>query len=261
MRARCITCWWSQWHRAWSHVLYSLAACPHWVGYLILALNFFCLVGKALGVQTAPPDSPLAVTTISTISTISNSAPAPPRAATMQRADLTRIAHSAWGLNAPIPLFAAQIQQESGWNPAAVSRVGAQGAAQFMPATTRWWCALNQLTPEACQPTNIVWAMRALVGYDLWLYQRVQGTDEFDRLWAALRSYNGGLGHWQQEAALAKPLLTRSAIDAACGRASRSPVHCPENLGYPERILLQHQARYAIWGRVVTPSVIPGGKP
>ena len=255
MRARCITCWWSLLARASSHVLYSLAALPYWVGYLMLAFSFFCLVGKALGVQTTPPTLPLATTTNSA------NALAPPRTATMHRADLTRIAHSAWGLNAPIPVFAAQIQQESGWNPAAVSRVGAQGAAQFMPATTRWWCALNQLTPEACQPTNIVWAMRALVGYDLWLYQRVQGTDEFDRLWAALRSYNGGLGHWQKEAALAKPLLSRSAIDAACGRASRSPVHCPENLGYPERILYHHQMRYASWGRLVTPSVIPGGKP
>jgi soluble lytic murein transglycosylase-like protein len=35
----------------------------------------------------------------------------------------------------PVRVFAAQLAQESGWNPTAVSRVGAQGIAQFMPDT------------------------------------------------------------------------------------------------------------------------------
>ena len=35
----------------------------------------------------------------------------------------------------PAPVIAAQIQVESGWNPRAVSPVGAQGIAQFLPAT------------------------------------------------------------------------------------------------------------------------------
>ena len=196
--------------------------------------------------------------------------PSPPQAALKYRAELTRIAHSSWGLDAPIPVFAAQIHQESNWNPLAVSVVGAKGMAQFMPATARWWCALNRLPPEECQPTNPVWAMRALIGYDRWLYARVRGANDFDKLWAALRSYNGGLGHWQKEAAIARagrkspsplaPLpqagegnVTRAAIDAACGKARRSPVHCAENLGYPQRILLIHQPRYAAWGRAVWP--------
>ncbi|KFX30668.1 lytic transglycosylase domain-containing protein [Ralstonia solanacearum] len=174
-----------------------------------------------------------------------------PHVARRYRADLTRIAREAWGLDAPVAVFAAQLHQESGWTPAAVSRVGAQGMAQFMPATAKWWCVLNGLANDACQPTNPVWAMRALVGYDRWLYERVRGASEFDRLWAALRAYNGGLGHWQQEAATVRPALNRATIDSACGTARRHRSFCPENLGYPHRILNVLQPRYLAWGRGV----------
>lgn len=177
---------------------------------------------------------------------------APSRAALAYRGDLTRAAHTTWGLDAPIPAFAAQIHQESGWNPNAVSRVGARGMAQFMPATATWWCNLNSLAIADCQPNNPVWSLRALVGYDRWLYERVHGANEFDRLWAADRSFNGGLGHWQKEA-LKAGSPRRQDIDAACGLASRAAVHCVENLGYPKRILLQLQPIYSSWGRVVIP--------
>ncbi len=37
----------------------------------------------------------------------------------------------------PVDLFNRLVQQESGWNPRAKSRVGAYGLAQLMPATAR----------------------------------------------------------------------------------------------------------------------------
>lgn len=177
---------------------------------------------------------------------VSAAAQVPP-AAHQYRAELTRAAHTQWGLDAPIAVFAAQIHQESGWRADAVSRVGAQGMAQFMPATAAWWCELHRLSPADCQPRNPVWAMRALVGYNRWLHQRINVFEPGHRMWATLRAYNGGLGHWQAESRNA-PSKTRAAIDAACGTARRHVSHCAENLGYPHRILITLQPRYRAWG-------------
>ena len=173
-----------------------------------------------------------------------------PAQAARYRAELVRAAHSQWGLDAPVAALAAQVHQESGWRPDAVSHVGARGMAQFMPATATWWCALNGLGAAACQPHNPTWALRALVGYDKYLFDRTPVRyGERDRMWVALRSYNGGLGHWQKEAAVsgaAQP--SRAQVDAACGKARRAAVHCKENLGYPHRILTVLQPRYLQWG-------------
>ena len=165
---------------------------------------------------------------------------------------LLREAHSQWGLGAPVPAFAAQVHQESGWRPDAVSRVGARGLAQFMPATARWWCERTRVAQSDCLPHNPAWALRALVGYDKFLFDRAPvRMSDFDRLWLALRGYNGGEGHWQAEArstGLREPTL--ADIDSACGTARRAPVHCRENLHYPRRILLELQPRYDTWGNV-----------
>ncbi len=176
-----------------------------------------------------------------------------PAAAQQHRALLVRSAHAVWGLDAPVAVFAAQVHQESAWRPEAVSRVGARGLAQFMPATATWWCELNHLAPVDCQPHNTAWALRALVGYDKYLYDRTPTRySGYDRMWVALRSYNGGLGHWQHEqriaAASGAAQPTRGQVDAACGKARRAAVHCPENLGYPRRILVELQPRYLGWG-------------
>lgn len=175
-------------------------------------------------------------------------AEAPPAAAAPWRRPLLRAAHTEWGLAAPVALFAAQVHAESAWRPDAISRVGAQGLAQFMPATAAWWCQQQGQAAADCLPRNPQWALRALVGYDAWLHARLgQAGPEPHRSWAMLRAYNGGLGHWRAEAALASD-SGRHAVDAACGRARRAPVHCAENLAYPRRVLLQLQPRYLGWG-------------
>ena len=85
--------------------------------------------------------------------------------------------------------------------------------------------------------------------YDHWLHARTPTRyTPRDRMWVALRSYNGGLGHWLKEARLAAPAADRAAIDAQCGRASRHVSHCRENLAYPRLILTKWQPLYASWG-------------
>jgi soluble lytic murein transglycosylase-like protein len=167
------------------------------------------------------------------------------------RALLVRVSHYAWGLDAPVATFAGQVHQESGWRVDAVSRVGAQGLAQFMPTTTTW---IGGLKPElaARQPFDPAWALQAMVTYDRWLFDRLPSRYALcDRTWAALRGYNGGLGHWQAEAkATGLGAPTRRQVDAACGKAKRAALHCRENLDYPARILQRHEPRYeaAGWG-------------
>lgn len=178
----------------------------------------------------------------------------PPHSAARYRAQLTRAAHTQWGLDAPVATFAAQVHQESGWRPEAVSRAGAQGMAQFMPATAAWWCELHRMAPADCQPHNPTWALRALVGYDRWLWQRIGAADDCQRMAMTLAAYNGGLGwiHRDQRLASSKGLDSRQyfgAVDTV--NAGRADWAIRENRDYPRRILLQHAPRYqgAGWGR------------
>ncbi len=89
----------------------------------------------------------------------------PPQAALPYRAELIRNARLVWGLNAPVADFAAQIEHESGWQPAITNRIGAQGLGQFMPATTAW---IGEVMPAlaAKAPLNPSWSLRAVVSFD-----------------------------------------------------------------------------------------------
>ncbi|MBY0574689.1 MAG: transglycosylase SLT domain-containing protein [Undibacterium sp.] len=176
-----------------------------------------------------------------------------PRSAVPYRAQLTRIAHSEWGLDAPVATFAAQLQQESGWNPQAVSKVGAVGMAQFMPATARWWCSKQGWGLLECTPRNPVWAMRALVQYDLWLSNQIQSINPCQRMAFALSAYNGGLG-WvfrdqKKAGGLGKDFLTWfDSVERV--NAGRSAANFKENRDYPQRILMLYEPRYVVagWG-------------
>src|ERR1700722_11739421 len=61
---------------------------------------------------------------------------------------------------APASLIAGQLQQESGWNPNAVSSAGAEGIGQFLPTTWPSWSA------PGTSPFDPVAAISAQAKYD-----------------------------------------------------------------------------------------------
>jgi soluble lytic murein transglycosylase-like protein len=64
-----------------------------------------------------------------------------------QYADALSRAAQRWNVSAT--LLAAQLQQESGFNPFAVSPAGAQGIAQFMPGTAAAYGLIDPTDPDA----------------------------------------------------------------------------------------------------------------
>lgn len=176
-----------------------------------------------------------------------------PSQAGQYRAGLIRAAHAFGGLDAPVADFAAQIEQESRWRPNARSHVGAQGMAQFMPATARWICGVYADELPGCDVTNPAWAMAALVRYDRVIWSGLSAATDCDRMAMALSGYNGGPGWVARDKRLAAD--HGADPDRWWGHVERfsrrSEAAFAENRGYPRRILLALAPRYvnAGWGR------------
>lgn len=175
-----------------------------------------------------------------------------PRAAKQYRATLVRAAHATWGLDAPVSVFAAQVHTESWWRNNTVSHVGAQGLAQVMPSTAKW---LPSVAPETGKPEpfNPGWSLRALCVYDKWLWDRVAGHSDFERMAFTLSAYNGGLGWVNRDRKKARALGVDDrrwfgAVENV--NAGRSKAAFRENRNYPRLILEERQYAYikAGWG-------------
>jgi soluble lytic murein transglycosylase-like protein len=168
-----------------------------------------------------------------------------------QRA-LTGNARVVWGLSAPVATFAAQVHQESGWREDARSPF-AGGLAQFTPDTAKWISRQYNDELGTGDPFNPAWALRALVRYDRYLWDRVlPAATECDRMAFALAAYNGGLGWVHRDRAKA----VADGADASRWwlphveyyNTGRAPEFFKENRGYPRRILLRLQKEYEAWG-------------
>jgi soluble lytic murein transglycosylase-like protein len=84
----------------------------------------------------------------------------------------------------------AQIRAESAFDPSAVSRVGAKGLGQFMPATWKEWSANVGPGADPCNPEyNII----AMCAYMRWLLKQFNQD-----LRHALAAYNWGIGNMKK---------------------------------------------------------------
>jgi cell wall-associated NlpC family hydrolase len=94
------------------------------------------------------------------------------------------------------PIIAAQIDQESGWNPNAVSPAGAEGIAQFLPGTWASWGQDNAGDGNVT-PFNVPDAIMAMGRFDCALAEAVTpiaAASGQPVLTLALDAYNAGLG-------------------------------------------------------------------
>lgn len=146
-----------------------------------LAITSLALLSMAVRASTlTEPASPAAAAKIHV-----------PDASARYRHYVAQAASEVWGIDAPVARLAAQIHQESAWDAHATSDAGAEGLAQFMPATGRW---LAKQFPELghYDPWDPRWSARAAAVYDQYLVARNDG-DGACATWAfALSAYNGG---------------------------------------------------------------------
>lgn len=166
---------------------------------------------------------------------------------TQYRPTLTREAQAVNGPDAPVPMYAGQITQESGCRASVTAWDNGRGLAQFMDGTTKQVSGLfPELGPPA--PYDPRWAIRALVRYDGWIYRRMKGSDSCQKWGAALKGYNSGPGYSMQAQAASSDPMTWFGVTEFV-RTRQSAENFEYSRTYPRKILFKHQPRFASWGR------------
>ena len=160
----------------------------------------------------------------------------------------------AWGVEGSSARLAAQLHQESGFREGARSPVGAQGMAQFMPATAKWIATVFPADLANFDPWNAQQAILAAALYDRWLLDRVgsysrRELTECSRWAFVFRAYNGGEAALNRERKLAQQDGANANDWLAVEKyRSRAQWAHKENTGYPRRILLVLEPAYLAAG-------------
>lgn len=164
-----------------------------------------------------------------------------PEASYRYRRMIELAATRAFPYDPPVALLAAQVRAESAYRDA-TSRAGAQGFAQFMPATAR---LMAKRYPELrpANPRDPGWALRAQALHmrDLVALYPTAAT-KCDRFAFALSAYNGGpLALARERAAARDTAIWFNNVEL---QRSRTVLNWNENRGYVRRILFQVEPRY-----------------
>jgi soluble lytic murein transglycosylase-like protein len=162
---------------------------------------------------------------------------------------LMREAQAVNGIGAPSPLYMAQIRQESSCREGVTAYDNGRGLAQFMDGTSK---QVSSLYPELGPPDpyNPRWAIRALIRYNGWIYQRVKGKDPCHRWGATLKGYNAGPGYViKAQTKSPDPLVWFGVTEFV--PTQQSPENFEYSRTYPRKILFKHQPIYAALGTTV----------
>lgn len=182
-------------------------------------------------------------------SSCSQSYSAIPAFALKERTTLTREAQFIFGVNAPVPMLAAQLEQESGWKPNITASDLGQGLAQFMQGTVN---QIVHIAPELgpANPYDPTWAIRAQSRLNKWNYTKVKGKNDCERFSAALKAYNAGLGYVLKAQKKSPDPYTWYTIteDINTNQSSKNFIY---SRWYPRVIIFNRQVKYKQWGIIL----------
>jgi soluble lytic murein transglycosylase-like protein len=173
-----------------------------------------------------------------------------PEAAWQYERMLVSEAQATFGVEAPVARLAAQLHQESYWQPDVCSWASACGLAQFIPTTAAWMAEIYPSALARADPLNPRWAIQAQVRYADWLLDRVGPADNCSRWAMTLSAYNGGIGWLGRD----RRLTSAAGFDSDqwFGHVERFTDRAEwareENRGYVTRILLNLEPQYAAAG-------------
>lgn len=169
-----------------------------------------------------------------------------PQAAYKYRRKLIRHAQYHFGLDAPVPLLAAQIEKESTWRPKVCSKY-ACGLAQVTEPTAEYLGDKFEIL-EDIDVTNPDWSIHAQSLYMMYLVDKSKGVDECNAWAKALSAYNGGIGWLRRDEKVTEtkgsdPKVWWNSVEVhKDSRRSQSAV--AENTEYPRRVILEMQKKY-----------------
>jgi soluble lytic murein transglycosylase-like protein len=172
-----------------------------------------------------------------------------PRAAMAYRSELIREAQFQFGIDAPVPIFGALVEHESGWRGDVVAWDGGMSLGQLMPSTAKF---LTDVYPDLgpVDAMNPSWSLRAMLRLNKYNYDRLDAVDNCNRWGKTLFAYNAGRGYvTQKESKSPHPLVWWGLTENEA--TTQSPANAAESKDYPRVVIYKLQAKYISWGEIV----------